>query len=1101
MSDQGRNNKEKEGSTFKDVDVLGRLLDLLNTPASKQQLPALGSMGASSRVGKGRRDARFQSTEALQLEAFSSKYKNERAFSSLHEHSRFLEILTALITQRLLCRQWRDRAPMANILPVLICLRLFMRDFSYQRVLYDMGGVSGLAMYMDEVAQRHLCYEEEKFAEDVLVNLTNIFQKLAGVVEQREWVTESGAHKTLVILTAARESSVLLGSLLALNSLAESAACRGKLAELAVVENLLPVLQDYDLLSQRLAMDLLRQLCQERPVWHQMRVLGGVPVLLSLLQGEHLRLLASAVWALVHLCEDQAMLEDIRRWGGVTQLLRLLQGDRERRFVSDRISFGGLSSANAAGRLRQLPLSEELSPAEIQDGLTSLQAACCTALTELVLNDSNAQQVVQANGVYIIGTLLLPNPTRSTHNRDVLQRYAFRALRFLFSMERNRHLFKRLFPAVLFEMFIDVGHYVRDIVAYEPLVLRLNALKPEEVQEIQEAVESMDQTRLPEKRMGGYAVLEHLGSGAFGSVYKVRKLNGQQLLALKEVSLHNPAFGKDKTTRDSSLNSIISELSIIREQLKHPNIVKYYKTFVEDDRLYIVMELIEGAPLGEHFNALKEKHERFTEERIWNIFIQICLALRYLHKEKHIIHRDLTPGNIMLGESDHITITDFGLAKQKQENSKLTSMVGTIVYSCPEILKNEPYDERADVWAAGCILYQLAMLTPPFYSTNMLSLASRIVGATYEPITEGLYSAQLSKTVRRCLSPEAGLRPDVVEVCAGLSARLMAHADALGANCCDMEHRLERERRRTQRRLAQAHMHAHCCLAQQEQEGKGGSLESSGGASSLRSEEGWEGGGTLGVDWMEGGGKPGSALVEEGLVGLPCAFTLVPKTCIDHAKRGAESPIYGLEGEDSLLTPPGPSSTVSSPSRQHPSAERRRYSRSADSICRGSSRPRPRSGTGIAVSQRKVRQISDPIQQILLQLHKLIYISQLPPSLTHNRSRRAVERFKKSLFSPHSNACNLKSEIQKVVQGSQEVIDLGWALAKPGVYCQSSSSSQLSSGETHRYYDGDDNQEGITYGQMQCMIEDVLMESGYYSTGQATRHQDLESSTVRALLS
>jgi len=70
------------------------------------------------------------------------------------------------------------------------------------------------------------------------------------------------------------------------------------------------------------------------------------------------------------------------------------------------------------------------------------------------------------------------------------------------------------------------------------------------------------------------------------------------------------------------------------------------------------MELIEGAPLSEHFSSLKEKSERFSEARVWDIFIQITLALRYLHKEKHIVHRDLSPNNIMLGENDKVTISE-----------------------------------------------------------------------------------------------------------------------------------------------------------------------------------------------------------------------------------------------------------------------------------------------------------------------------------------------------------------------------------------------------------------------------------------------------------
>ena len=97
--------------------------------------------------------------------------------------------------------------------------------------------------------------------------------------------------------------------------------------------------------------------------------------------------------------------------------------------------------------------------------------------------------------------------------------------------------------------------------------------------------------------------------------------------------------------------------------------------------LYIVMELVEGAPLIEHINSLQEKGQRFTEDRLWSIFSQLVLGLRYIHKEKRIVHRDLSPSNLMLGESDHLTITDFGLAKQKhREFSVMQSVVGTMPY-------------------------------------------------------------------------------------------------------------------------------------------------------------------------------------------------------------------------------------------------------------------------------------------------------------------------------------------------------------------------------------------------------------------------------------
>ncbi|NWR68586.1 NEK10 kinase, partial [Centropus unirufus] len=745
-------------------------------------------------------------TEAVELENFSVTYKNERNFSKHPKHKLFQEIFTALVKNRLTCRSWVNQAPSIHFLRVLICLRLLVRDPFYQEMLHSLGGIENLAQCMETVANGYLDDGEEQHNVDKLVNMTYIFQRLAAVKDQREWVIASGAHKTLVNLLSARDSNVLLGALLALTSLAESPECREKISELAIVENLLVILREYDLLSKRLTAELLRLLCAESQVKEQIKMYEGIPVLLSLLHSDHIKLLWSIVWILVQVCEDPETSVEIRIWGGIKQLLHILQG--ERNLVSDISSFASLSSANAVGRIQHLHLSDNLCPDEMQENTFLLQAACCAAITELVLNETNACQVVQANGIYTIAKLILPDRGRNAEKANLLQCYAFRALRFLFSMERNRHIFKRLFPTDLFEIFIDIGHYVRDISAYEELVSKLNLLKEAELKQIAASIERMNQNKAPTKHIGNYAILEHLGSGAFGSVYKVRKHNGQNLLAMKEVNLHNPAFGKDKKDRDSSVKNIVSELAIIKEQLCHPNVVRYYRTFLENDRLYIVMELIEGVPLGEHFHSLKEKQQQFTEERIWHIFIQLCLALRYLHKDKRIVHRDLTPNNVMLGDKDKVTITDFGLAKQKQENSKLASVVGTILYSCPEVVKSEPYGEKADVWAAGCILYQMATLNPPFYGTNMLSLATKIVGAVYEPVPEGLYSEKVSFTIKRCLTPDAEARPDIVEVSSLLSEVMMKYLDVLSTSHMVLEKKLDRERRRTQRYFMESNRNA-----------------------------------------------------------------------------------------------------------------------------------------------------------------------------------------------------------------------------------------------------------------------------------------------------
>ncbi|KAM4029094.1 serine/threonine-protein kinase Nek10 isoform 3-T3 [Anomaloglossus baeobatrachus] len=1042
--------KKNQGAASRKYSDVKRLWSLLNVQASKQQLPALKATSLSKtqqKFGKNHtpKTQWQESTESVELEKFSITFKNERNFSHDSQHNLFLDIFMALVKNRLGCREWTDRAPSVHLLRVLICLRLLIRDPFYQGLLHQINGVDILAQYMQTTCNTYLSSGEDEFNVDKLVNMTYIFQKIAAAKDQREWVIQSGAHKTLLRLLAARDTNVLLGALLALTSLAESPECRTAISELSVVESLMMILQEYDLLSKR-----------------------------------------------------------------------------EQYLVSDRSSIGSLSSANAAGRIRHLYLSEDLSPREIQENTLSLQAACCAALTELVLDDTNAQQVVQENGVYIIGMLILPSRQHDCIKSKctMLQCYAFRALRFLFSMERNRDLFKRFFPPDLFEMFIDIGHYIREISAYEDLVSKLNSLPEDELKQVFDSIEGINQNKTPTKFIGNYAILDHLGSGAFGSVYKVRKRSGQNLFAMKEINLHNPAFGKDKRDRENNAENIVSELTIIREQLCHPNIVRYYRTFLENDKLYIVMELIEGAPLGEHLKSLKEKKQQFTEERLWHIFVQLCLALRYLHKEKRIVHRDLSPNNIMLGEKDKVTVTDFGLAKQKQENSKLTSIVGTILYSCPEVVKSEPYGEKADVWAAGCILYQMATLNPPFHSTNMLSLATKIVEAVYVPVPDGLYSEKVSNTIKRCLTSDADLRPDIVEVCALISDVMMRYMDSLSSCQIALEKKLERERKRAQKYFIEANKntvkygHRHASLPYDPYEKASlSSSSSSSGIASCKSDISENAFIPLGLLPQSNNDKSSDVFLPDHCYSIDNLDKDVFSELEDDldASNNSSCPSYfkgpttgtlkrsvSASGGEITQTKEHTGSTSSKPRPallpidlllKVPSLVFRSQSRKLATSLRAEwpahsfstvvlHSLKHSASAGISVSQRKVRQISDPIQQILIQLHKIIFITQLPPALHDNLKRRVVERYKKSLFSLQSNPCNLKAEIQKVVQGSPEIIeffadDCHGLLQTYGM----SLISEDRTGNTGAFeFDG-----GITYEQLQTMIEEVLEESGYYN--------------------
>ncbi|KAG9283789.1 serine/threonine-protein kinase Nek10 [Astyanax mexicanus] len=1053
-----RHDRAFQKAKEKELLDLKRLLSLVSSPFSKQQVVAGQFRGRkpqnSPHANDDRKSVRNSTTEAAELDNFSAKYRDRRHFADHHHQALFLDIFTALIKNRLNCSDWLHHSSPENILRVLICLRLLIREPCYQKVFFELHGLNHLAKYMESVASSYLGNGDQALEQEQLVTMTHMCQKLSITEDQRPWVTECDAHKTLVKLLSARDSNVLLGALLALTTLADSLLCKEKIGELSVVEDLLMILQEYDRLSKRLSVELLRLLSPVPCVREQVCQCEGVPVLLSMLHEDDLKLLWSSVWVLVQLCQDPHTSELIRAWGGVQQLLHILHGERV--YVSDRSSIEILSSANASGRLNRQHVPESLSPAEAEENIMALYSACCAAITELALDDTAAHLVVQENGVYIMGKLILPQSSETRPKAASLQCYAFRALRFLFSMERNRHLFKRLFPPDLFEMFIDIGHYARDIAAYEPLQEKVSQLTAEELDGLRERIEAVNQNRPPIKVINSYSILDHLGSGAFGSVFKVRKQGAQNCLALKEVNLHNPAFGNDKKSRDRNVEKIVSELTIIKEQMAHPNIVKYFKTFLESDRLYIVMELVEGAPLADHFSSLKEKQQTFTEERVWNIFIQICLALRYLHKEKRIVHRDLTPNNIMLGERDKVTITDFGLAKQKQETSKLMSVVGTILYSCPEIVKSEPYGEKADVWAAGCILYQMVTLKPPFYSTNMLSLATKIVEAAFEPVEDTAYSGRVTDMINWCLTPNPDARPDVVVVSSRICDLMMRFMDGLSSSQVSLEKRAERDRRRAQK----------YCL-------ESNRMKLMSRSSAMPQE----------MDFKD-------PLLRDGHQSDLYLCDSADGERQDQDPESSDAPatvrsvLRSDSAQDSLLQNPNAAKQPDSCSDEQSQA-------CGDCV---KSKARPASG-GIYVSQRKVREIDDPNLRLLGLLHKIIFITQLPPGPNSTFQRRAIERFKKSLFQSGTGPFHLKVELNKVLQGSQEVVELVSGSREWWPRVQSLSRHPA---KAHGESGYSCLREGITYEQIQSMVEEVLEQSSYYSTPSARTKSEIRTGRSRA---
>ncbi|XP_077011264.1 serine/threonine-protein kinase 36 isoform X2 [Tamandua tetradactyla] len=244
--------------------------------------------------------------------------------------------------------------------------------------------------------------------------------------------------------------------------------------------------------------------------------------------------------------------------------------------------------------------------------------------------------------------------------------------------------------------------------------------------------------------MEKYHVLEMIGEGSFGRVYKGRRKYSAQVVALKFI----PKLGRS----EKELRNLQREIEIMRG-LQHPNIVHMLDSFETDKEVVVVTDYAEG----ELFQIL-EDDGKLPEDQVQAIAAQLVSALYYLHSHR-ILHRDMKPQNILLAKGGGIKLCDFGFARAMSTNTMvLTSIKGTPLYMSPELVEERPYDHTADLWSVGCILYELAVGTPPFYTTSIFELVSLILKdpvrwpSTISPCFKNFLQGLLTKDPRQRLS-------------------------------------------------------------------------------------------------------------------------------------------------------------------------------------------------------------------------------------------------------------------------------------------------------------------------------------------------------------
>ena len=250
-----------------------------------------------------------------------------------------------------------------------------------------------------------------------------------------------------------------------------------------------------------------------------------------------------------------------------------------------------------------------------------------------------------------------------------------------------------------------------------------------------------------------YQILEKIGKGTFGIVYKVKKYNDPFLYVIKQIPLNELTEEQIK-----QVNTEAKLLSLINSNF----VVKYFESFIEKYELFIVMEYCDNGDLYHFLQEQQIKSTPLKEDLVWQIFIKITLGLTTIHKMK-ILHRDLKTLNIFLNKDMGIKIGDLGIAKQLNQGSFANTLIGTPYYISPEMCEDKPYNQKSDVWALGCILYELCTFRHPFDATNQAALFLKILKNNPEPIF-ACYSSNLQKLVNQILEKNYEKRPSCLDI-------------------------------------------------------------------------------------------------------------------------------------------------------------------------------------------------------------------------------------------------------------------------------------------------------------------------------------------------